>query len=343
MKVAKARKEKREKEAEYMAAVRFEPVPEKRRIHDILAEDEGSDAEGTDARAALKKIRTSESGEWRRQSHSTVSTPAYGPSQISTPALMGPSTSARTPFMIPPTPRLRPVTIADSIEDIESSINPIRYESPYGSHDIHRYPLGGLRNDNPYNSRDIHRSPLGDLPYGHLIDHIRVPEATRAQELINDMRRRRRQGRAGINFDIHVDQRDKQVLLKQVHRRYSGRSDERFSSPSEDKENSDESLGMFEDVDLRDDGRRPGRPFQDVVADEEEEDYDMAEVDEDEDMLDDSDAIVTSDDSAGFSEYVLPSSDSSFNDGTPYTAPTTRAVWRHSASAANRGRVFYRG
>ncbi|RJE19819.1 hypothetical protein PHISCL_07850 [Aspergillus sclerotialis] len=320
--VAKARKERKDKEAEFMAALRFEAGPEKRKIRDVHSDNEGSDAERSNLGSTMKKLKTSASGEWKRQSHPILTTPTYVSSRLSAPTLMGRSTSPRTPFTPPPAPRLRPITITDTIEDIESNFSLIR-------------------NENPYESHDVPRLPLRDLPYGHLIDHIPVPETTSTQELINDMHRRRREGRAGINFDIHVDRRDRQALLEEVQRQYEGRNHERFSSPSEDKENSDESLGIFEDVDLRDNGRQPGRAFQEMVVDDEEEGYDMAEIDEDQEMLDDSDVIVTSDDSTPFSEYVLTSSDSSFNDSTPYTAPTTRAVWRHSATAANRGRVFY--
>ena len=156
------------------------------------------------------------------------------------------------------------------------------------------------------------------------------------------MRRRRREGGGGTYFDIYEDPQDRQQWLEELHRQSEGRNSERFSSPSEDKENSDESLGIFDDVEMRDGVRQSGRRSQHVLIVDDEEGYEV-DFDEDEDMFDDdSEEPVTSDDSGRFSDYVLGSSDSSFGSFTQYSAPATRAtaIWRHSATAANRGRSF---
>lgn len=166
-----------------------------------------------------------------------------------------------------------------------------------------------------FSREDANPSPLSRLPYGRLLKEYSDTPIPASLELADDIRRRRRLGKGLIDFEIYEDPEERQRLLQKIHQSDSIH----LSSPSEDKENSDESLGLLDSE------------ATDVEATETEEETEA----DDEDVEDEEEEEFETGGSGHVSEFVPSSSSGSgFFRVTP---PVTR-LWRHSATAANRGR-----
>lgn len=283
---------------------------EKRKIDDVDSGDEMDIDNESISPSASKRVKASVSGEEvYLQGPSTFGVHGLG-DQTSTLGIEGDYEASREPFTFPSAPLTRTTTAAGSPVEagdisVDTAGNLVRNETRFSGHEA------------------VNRAPLSHLPYGHLIADIPVPVPTAVEREINEIRRRRRQGRGLIDFEIYEDAEARQDLLREIHMLQDDPT--YYSSPrEEDKENSDESFGPLDT-----DGEDADNEFE---ADDDDEDDEY----ENEDA-----GLESGEDSRQNPGFLASSSNSSrttLAELTPFSDQMTRTLWRYSVFSARRGR-----